>query len=113
MSGKTKTVADLTVEELEQLVRQIVRDELKMACTVDERGFLVFRDEESYARYVKLLGKKPSQVKAYWIDEHGLKIRYSDDEVTPELAKELDAAWQEYLEGRWVAHEQLRKKLRV
>ncbi len=92
MAGKTKTVADLTVDELAQLVRQIVREELKAPCTVDGKGYLVFRDEESYARYLALVGKKPSKVKAYWVNEHGIKIRYSDDEVTPDLKRELEKA---------------------
>ncbi|GBC75915.1 hypothetical protein HRbin07_00107 [bacterium HR07] len=87
-----KTIAELTVEELAQLIRQIVHEELKGVCTIDEKGYLVFRDEASYARYVQVVGKKPSRVKAYWIDEHGLKTRYSDDEVTPQLKRELERA---------------------
>lgn len=111
MASRAKTVAGLTVEELAQLVRQIVHDELKMACTVDEQGYLVFRAEDTYARYVTLLGKKPSQVNAYWVDEHGLKIRYSDNEVTPELARELEKARKEIEVGNYISHEQLRKEL--
>ena len=89
-----RKVADMTVDELAELVRQILREELKFLCSVDDEGNLVFRCEETYARYVELLGKKPSEVKAYWV-EGGMKFRYSDDVVTPELAKELDEAKQE------------------
>ena len=109
--GKAKTVAELTVEEFAQLIRQIVREELRGTCTVDEEGYLVFRDEESYARYLELTGKKPSEVKAYWIDEHGLKVRYSDDEVTPELVREIEEAKREAEEGKFVSHEELMKEL--
>lgn len=90
-----KTIAELTVEELAQLIRQIVHEELTGVCTVDEKGYLVFRDEASYARYLQVVGKKPSRVKAYWIDEHGVKTRYSDDEVTPQLKRELERARRE------------------
>jgi len=91
-----RKVADMTVDELAELVRQILRDELKSLCSVDDEGNLVFWCEEAYAKYVELLGKKPSEVKAYWV-EGGMKFRYSDDEVTPELAKELDEAKREPL----------------
>jgi len=66
--------------------------------------------EEAYARYVELLGKKPSEVKAYWV-EGGMKFRYSDDEVTPELAKELDEAKRDIEAGRLIPYEQVRKEL--
>jgi CRISPR/Cas system-associated protein Cas10 (large subunit of type III CRISPR-Cas system) len=89
-----RKVADMTVDELAELVRQVLREELKFLCSIDDEGNLVFGCEEAYARYVELLGKKPSEVKAYWV-EGGMKFRYSDDEVTPELAKELDEAKQE------------------
>lgn len=91
-----RKVSEMTVDELKELIRQILREELKSMCTVDENGNLVFWSEEAYARYVALTGKKPSKVKAYWVEE-GMKFRYSDDEVTPELAKELDEAKKEPL----------------
>lgn len=108
---RAKKVADLTVEEFVRLVKQIVHEELKGTCTVDEEGNLVFRDEESYARYLELTGKRPSEVKAYWIDEHGLKVRYSDDEVTPELMREIEEAKREAEEKGTIPYEQVRKEL--
>lgn len=105
-----KTIAELTVEELARLIRQIVHEELKGVCTIDEKGYIVFRDEESYARYVQLVGKKPSRIKAYWVDEHGLKARYSDDEVTPQLERELEQARHEPTVPANVVLEELRKR---
>jgi hypothetical protein len=105
-----RKVADMTVDELAELVRQILREELKFLCSVDDEGNLVFWCEEAYARYVELLGKKPSEVKAYWV-EGGMKFRYSDDEVTPELAKELDEAKRDIEAGRLIPYEQVRKEL--
>jgi hypothetical protein len=116
MMAKVKTrqtkrkVADMTVDELAELVRQILRDELKFLCSVDDEGNLVFWCEEAYARYVELMGKKPSEVRAYWV-EGGMKFRYSDDEVTPELAKELDEAKRDIEAGRLIPYEQVRKEL--
>ena len=116
MMAKVKTrqakrkVADMTVDELAELVRQILRDELKFLCSVDDEGNLVFWCEEAYAKYVELLGKKPSEVKAYWV-EGGMKFRYSDDEVTPELAKELDEAKRDIEAGRLIPYEQVRDEL--
>jgi len=48
MMAKVKTrqakrkVADMTVDELAELVRQILRDELKFLCSVDDEGQLGF-----------------------------------------------------------------------
>jgi len=37
-----RKVADMTVDELAELVRQILREELKFLCSVDDEGNLVF-----------------------------------------------------------------------
>jgi len=36
-----RKVADMTVDELAELVRQILREELKFLCSVDDEGNLV------------------------------------------------------------------------
>lgn len=109
---KKRKVADLTVDEFEQIIRKVIWEVLSNSCTVDEKGYLVFCDEQSYARYLALTKKKPSKVKAYWV-EHGLRFRYSDDEVTPELARELDDAKREIEAGNLIPYEQVRKELGI
>jgi hypothetical protein len=86
-----KRVADLTVAELRELIRQVVREEQRPAVDVDDEGYLVFRDEAAYAAYLGAHPDKyPSELCAYYIDPHGLKVHYSDYELTPEKARELE-----------------------
>lgn len=93
---RARQVSDLTVSDFKELVREILREERHEEYYIDEEGYLVFASEEAYAAYLdKQEGKLPSEVKAYFIDEHGLRVFYSDWEPTPEKAKELEEIRQE------------------
>ena len=86
-----RPVSSLTVGDLVELFRRVLREERDRQCYVDEEGYLVFASEEAYAAYLERQeGKLPSEVKAYWVNEHGGKCCYSDWEPTPEKRKELD-----------------------
>ncbi len=92
----SRRIADLTVVELQAIIRQIVREEQRPRVDVDDEGYLVFRDEASYAAYLDAHPDKyPSELRAYFIDPHGFKVHYSDYVPTPEKAKELERIEQE------------------
>jgi hypothetical protein len=88
---EAKRVADLTVGELREIIRQIVREEQHPTVRMDDEGYLVFQNEAAYAAYLDARSDKyPSELRAYYIDSHGFKVCYSDYEPTPEKAKELE-----------------------
>jgi len=103
-----KKVSEMSLAELKALIKKLLREELQHHCCVDEEGYLVFHSEAAYARYVECTGKRPSKVKAYWIDEYGLRYRYSDYQLRPEVERELDRIHKE----RSISGEKVLKKLR-
>lgn len=104
-----RRVADLTVGELREIIRQVVREEQRQPLYTDAEGNLVFGSEAAYAAYLETcLDQDPSEVPAYYLDDHGLKIRYSDWIPTPEKAKDLEMARREPA----VPLEEVRRELR-
>lgn len=94
-----KPIASLTLRELIETFREVIREEREYY--IDDEGYLVFSGERAYAEYLgKQKGKLPSEVQAYFIDENGLKVVYSDYEPTPEKARELAEARKRIAEGR-------------
>ncbi len=94
-----KPVASITLRELIETFREVIHEEREHY--IDDEGYLVFSSERSYAKYLeKQKGKLPSEVQAYFIDEHGLKVVYSDYEPTPQKAKELAEIRQRIAEGK-------------
>ncbi len=94
------TVANMTVAELKGLIRQVIEQERRKDCFVDDEGYLVFYNEEGYADYLKKVGKRPSQVKACWIGKGGLKFRYSDYELSEREKRRLTRIRKEIAEGK-------------
>jgi len=98
-----RPVATVTLGELIETFREIIHDVIREEREhyIDDEGYLVFSSERAYAEYLdKQKGKLPSEVQAYFIDEHGLKVVYSDYEPTPEKARELAETRQRIAEGR-------------
>ncbi len=98
-----KPVAGVTLRELIETFREVVHEVIReeQEYYIDDEGYLVFSSERAYAEYLdKQKGKLPSAVQAYYIDEHGLKVVYSDYEPTPEKARELAETRQRIAEGR-------------
>jgi hypothetical protein len=86
-----RTVAEMSVEELKELIRQVIAEQREYF--LDEDGWLVFTSEEAYARYLACHpDKMPSELKACFIDENGVKAYYSDYELTEEGLKRLEEA---------------------
>jgi len=68
-----KTVAEMSVEELKELIRQVIAEQREYF--LDEEGWLVFTSEEAYTRYLERHpDKMPSELKACFIDENGVKL---------------------------------------
>jgi hypothetical protein len=108
----TRRVADLTVAELRDLLRQVVREAQRPAVRIDDKGYLVFPDQASYVAYLDAHPDKyPSELNAYYIDRHGFKTFYSDYEPTPEKARELEEIRREIAEGQVVDAEAVFKEL--
>lgn len=94
-----KSVASVTLRELMEAFREIIREEREYY--IDDEGYLVFSSERAYAEYLeKQKGKLPSEVSAYFIDEHGLKVVYSDYEPTLERSRELAETRKRIAEGK-------------
>jgi hypothetical protein len=93
-----KPITSVTLRELVETFREIIREEREHY--IDDAGFLVFSTERAYAEYLdKQKGKRPSEVQAYFIDEHGLKGVYSDYEPTPQKSGELAETRKRIAEG--------------
>ncbi len=109
-----RTVADMTIDELRDFVKQLIEAERRKDCYVDDDGTLVFYTEEGYADYLRMVGKPPSKVKAVFLDKGGLKCRYSDYKLTPREKRRLERARKQIAEGKVVpgevVFEQLRKR---
>jgi hypothetical protein len=94
-----QTVGQMSIADLKDLVRQAIREE--QAFHLDDKGYLVFHNEAAYTAYLHTQPDKyPSEIRAYFIDEHGFKVYYSDYEPTPEKARDLEKARREIAEEK-------------
>ena len=98
-----KPIASVTLQELIETFREVIHEVIREEREhyIDDEGYLVFSNERAYAKYLnKQKGKLPSEVQAYFIDEHGVEVVYSDYEPTPEKARELTEARKRIAEGK-------------
>ncbi len=107
-----KTVAEMTVDELKELIRQVVAEQREYF--LDGDGWLVFTNGEAYARYLERHpDKMPSELEACYIDEHGVKAYYSDYELTEEGLRRVEEGWLQIAEGKFVTLEESRRRRMV
>jgi len=93
-----KPVTALTLRELVETFQEVIRREQEHY--LDDEGFLAFSTEKAYAEYLdKHKGKQPSEIQAYFVDERGLKVVYSDYEPTPQKSRELTETRKRIAEG--------------
>ena len=105
-----QTVGQMSAGDLKELIRQVIREE--QSFHLDDEGYLAFHNEAAYAAYLDTQPDKyPSEIRAYYIDERGFKIHYSDYEPTPEKARELKEARREIAEGDVVDGEEVFREL--
>ena len=107
------SIGNLTLRELRDIIRQVVREEAFSCWRTDKDGNLIFLFEEDYAAYLaEQKGKFPSEVKAYSIDEQGFTVRYADEVPTARTRKRIEKAKQEIAEGKGLSLEEVRQRLR-
>lgn len=100
----------MSVEELKELIRQVVAEQ--RGYFLDEDGWLVFISEEAYARYLALHpDKMPSELRACFIDENGVKAYCSDYELTEEGLKRLEEASKDIEAGRIYSWAEVKREL--
>lgn len=104
-------VADMTVAQLKELIRQVIEQERRKDCFVDDEGYLVFYSEEGYADYLKKVGKRPSRVKALFLNEGGWRCRYSDHELSAAAKRRLRRSHQDIAEGKVRDFEEIKRGL--
>ena len=114
-----RRVADISVSDLQVLVETWVEKVLRgyelrpRKCFVDDEGWLCFRDERAYVKYLDKQKRSPNQVNAYFIKD-GVKIVYSDEEPLPEISIQLERIHHEIENGvTLVEHAALRERLGV
>ena len=84
-----KSVGQLTVSDFKEMLREVIQS-TPPPYYLDKDGYMVFRGEYDYQAYLSQFpGRLPSEIRAYYINPQGLKVRYSDYEVTPEYEQEL------------------------
>ena len=105
-------IGDLTLEELRDIVRQVVREEALLRCRIGRDGSLIFLYEEDYAAYLaKQEGKLPSEVNACFIDEQGFTVSYADEVPTAGTRRRIERAKREIAVGKGLSLEEVRKNL--
>jgi hypothetical protein len=101
----------MTLKEPKEFIKQVIEQERREDCYLDDEGYLVFYTEEGYADYLKKVSKRPSQVKAYWIGEGGLKMRYSDYELNKREKRRLTRIHKEIAEGKVWSWDDVKREL--
>ena len=94
-------ISNMTLGELKKFIKDIIREERWRECYLDDDGWLIFYDEESYARYLATQKEKwHSEIEACFLDEQGFHVYYSDYMPTDKKRQQLKQAKQEIDEGR-------------
>lgn len=108
------SIGNLTMRQLRDIIREVVREEGGSRWRTDRKGNLLFLFEADYAAYLaEQKGKLPSEVKAYFIDEQGFTVRYADEVPTAKTRKRLEKAKRELAEGKGLSLEEVRQRLRT
>jgi hypothetical protein len=114
-------ISNMTLGELKQFIKDIIREERRGECYLDDDGWLTFYDEESYARYLaaqkeKLPGEINNPLTPFgkgecFLDEQNFRVYYSDYMPTDKKRQQLKQAKQEIDEGRGYTLEEVRQHL--
>ena len=112
-------VTGITIRDLQALIEDKIEEALRTYevrrrdYLIDDEGYLCFSSEEAYAEYLDKQGRRPSEVRAYYT-EHGMKMGYSDYDLSPKWSAELEKVHQEIETGApLIGHDELRKRLGV
>ncbi|MBI1925395.1 hypothetical protein HYR99_14230 [Candidatus Poribacteria bacterium] len=106
-----RPIGSLTLQELRDIIRQVVREEAFSLWRTDKDGNLIFLFEEDYAAYLaQQKGKLRSEINAYFMDEQGFTVRYADEVPTARTRRRIEQAKQEIAEGKGLSLEEVRQR---
>jgi len=109
-----RSVGELTLRELRDFIRQVIREEGFSRWRTDQDGNRLFLFEEDYAAYLATQKDKlPSEVAAYFIDEQGFTVRYADEAPTAKTRQRMARAKREIAAGKGLTLEEARQRLRL
>jgi hypothetical protein len=107
-----KTIGEITLGDLQDIVRQVVREEISSRWRIDDEGNIIFLYEEDYIDYLdKRKGEFPSEINAFFIDSQGFTVRYADETLTAKAKKRIEKAKQELSEGKGISLEEVRQRI--
>ena len=107
-----RSIGDITIQELREIIREVVREETSSRWRVDHEGNIIFLFEEDYADYLdKQKEKFSNEVKAYFIDDQGFTVRYADKILTSEDKKRVERAKREIADGKGLSLEEVKQHL--
>ena len=106
-----RSVSDLTVDELRNIIRDIIREEGFTRWRTDSEGNRIFLSEDDYALYLaEHKNKFPSEVKAYYIDNQGFTVQYADELPTAKTRNRVNKARKEISEGKGLNLEEVKER---
>jgi hypothetical protein len=107
-----RSVSDLTVDELRNIIREIIQEEAFTRWRTDSEGNRIFLLEEDYALYLaEHKNRFPSEVEAYYIDDQGFTVQYADELPTAKTRKRINKARKEISEGKGLSLEEVKKRI--
>jgi hypothetical protein len=106
-----KTVAEMSVEELKELLRQSRRRAAGVLFWTRTDGWFSPARKPTLATLLAIPDKMPSELKACFIDENGVKAYYSDYELTEEGLKRLEEARKDLEAGRTYSWAEVKRAL--
>jgi hypothetical protein len=107
-----KPVGEITLQDLQDIVRQVVREEIPSRWRIDDKGNIIFLFEEDYIDYInKRKGESSSEINAFFINDQGFTVRYADEILTAKAKKRIEKAKQEIAEGKGLSLEEVKQRI--
>lgn len=109
-----KSIGEITLQDLQDIIRQIVREETSSRWRIDNEGNIIFLFEEDYVNYInKRKGELPSKINAFFINDQGFTVRYADEIPTAKAKRRIEKAKREISEGKGISLAEVKKILNV
>jgi basic membrane lipoprotein Med (substrate-binding protein (PBP1-ABC) superfamily) len=107
-----KPVEKMTLQDLQDIVRQIIREELSSRWRIDDEGNIIFLYEEDYIDYLdKRKGEIPSEINAFFVNDQGFTVRYADEILTSKAKKRIEKAKQEIADGKGLTLSEVKQRI--
>jgi hypothetical protein len=107
-----KHIEEITLQDLRDIVRQIVREEISSRWRIDDEGNIIFLFEEDYMDYLnKRKGELPSEINAFFINKQGFTVQYADEILTLKAKKRIEKAKQEIADGKGLSLAEVKQRI--